>query len=43
MSKDFFDGRFNIKKIKYEKILKDFNIYKFGIVTDIIGCKILIG
>ena len=33
MSKDFFDGRFNIKKIKYEKILKDFNIYKFGIDT----------
>lgn len=28
MSKDFFDGRFNIKKINYEKILKDFNIYK---------------
>ena len=33
MSKDFFDGRFNIKKIKYEKILKDFNIYKLGIDT----------
>lgn len=33
MSKDFFDGRFDIKKIKYEKILKDFNIYKLNIDT----------